>query len=513
MQLFRFALCGLVLFIFGATTSVVLAQMKLPAILSDNMCIQQNTEVKIWGWDDPGQSVEVRPSWTQESSSTVVTEGGNWQVEVKTPVAGGPYTIAIEGSTSASIKNILVGDVWVCSGQSNMDRKLGMQPRQKPIVNFWEAAQHADLPNIRLFVVERAIADLPQEDLQGKWVVCTPETVLEFSAVGYFFAHRLQQDVDMPLGMIESSWGGTPVEAWTRKDALQNSFLVDKEESKKARFTADSFAFAANVQAFDQGFLNEAPTQPESFHYKRAPHHHIGSLYNAMIHPLLNFAITGAIWYQGESNRGHPKIYAKQFPTMIENWRAEWAVGDFPFYFVQIAPYYYNGNFGIPPLWEAQEAALALPNTGMASTQDIGQIYDIHPPEKEEVGRRLALLALEQHYETDGIVSSGPQLADVTFKDGKAVLTFDAKNSTFYFAGDGIGGIPSFFVADQRRIFYPAEVKQQNNRLILSANGIQEPVAVRYLWNDKANATIYNMHGLPTPGFRTDNWDDALMME
>ena len=513
MLFFPFKICALALIISILSPSIVLAEMSLPAILSDNMCIQQNATVKIWGWDDPGQRVEVRPSWTAESASTVATENGTWQLVVSTPSAGGPYTLALQGSTSASIDNILVGDVWVCSGQSNMDRKLGMQPGQKPIVNFWEAAQNADLPNIRLFVVERAVADQPQQDLKGEWVVCTPETVLEFSAVGYFFAHRLQQDLNTPLGMIESSWGGTPVEAWTRKDALQNSFLVDKEESKKARFKADSIAYAANLAAYDQGFLNEAPIQPESFHYQRAPHHHIGSLYNAMIHPLLNFSITGVIWYQGESNRGHPKIYAKQFPTMIENWRTDWSVGDFPFYFVQIAPYYYNGNFGIPPLWEAQEAALVLPNTGMASTQDIGQIYDIHPPEKEEVGRRLALLALEQHYKQDEIVSSGPQLSDVTYKGGEAVLTFDAKNSTFYFAGYGIGGIPSFFVADQRRIFYPANVKQQDNMLILSADHIQEPVAVRYLWNDKANATIYNLHGLPTPGFRTDNWDDALMME
>jgi len=294
---------------------------------------------------------------------------------------------------------------------------------------------------------------------------------------------------------------------------MDNDFLIAKENSRKERIQADSLAYIANLAAFEKGYLTEAPSQPESFHYDRAPHHRIGALYNAMIHPLINFVIKGAIWYQGESNRGDPKSYGKQFPRMIENWRHDWGEGDFPFYFVQIAPYYYNDVFGMPPLWEAQEAALELSNTAMASTQDIGQIYDIHPPEKEEVGRRLALLALHHTYGQHEVVSSGPELTEVSFTAGEAKLTFDAKNSTFYFAGDAIGGIPSFFVADERRIFHPARARQQGNVLVVSSEHIDEPVAVRYLWNDKANATIYNMHGLPTPGFRTDAWDDAIMME
>lgn len=492
---------------------VISAQTTLPAILSDNMCIQQDANIKIWGWDDPGQNVTVRPTWTKEIAQTSTTDAGTWMVEVETPAAGGPYAISVKGSSSTVISNVLVGDIWICSGQSNMDRQLGMRPGQKPIVNFWEVSQRADLPNIRLFVTERTVASKPQEDLLGKWVVCSPETVLDFSAVGYFFGHKLHESLGTPMGMIESSWGGTPVEAWTRKSAMDNDFLIAKEDSRKARIKADSLAYMANVAAFEKGYLTEAPAQPESFHYDRAPHHHIGALYNAMIHPLINFTIKGAIWYQGESNRGHPKTYAKQFPRMIENWRQAWDIGDFAFYFVQIAPYYYNDNFGIPPLWEAQEAALELPNTGMASTQDIGQIYDIHPPEKEEVGRRLALLALHHTFGQHEVVSSGPELAQVSFMAGEAKLTFDAKNSTFYFAGGAIGGIPSFFVADKRRIFHPARVQQQGNVLVVSSEHIDEPVAVRYLWNDKANATIYNMHGLPTPGFRTDDWDDAIMME
>jgi len=476
------------------------------------MCLQRDADVKIWGWDKPGRKIRVVPSWDKRSVNTKTGKDGKWQVSVSTPGAGGSYDIVVNGSDKITIKNIIMGDVWVCGGQSNMDRKLGFQPGQKPIVNFYEESQKANKPDIRLFIVDRVSTTEPQNDCTGAWVVCTPETVLEFSAIGYFFGKKINEVTNIPMGMIESDWGGTPVEAWTRKSAMNNSFWLKREEDRFERFAADSAAYARAMESFEKGF-GPKPDLPWSMGYKNRTAHHIGGLYNGMIHPLLNFYIKGAIWYQGESNRSEPDQYAKQFPNMIQNWRDDWAVGDFPFYFVQIAPYYYNNEFNIPPIWEAQYEALKMKNVEMASTQDIGQIYDIHPPEKEEVGRRLALAALNKTYGKSDVVYSGPVLKSTTFRNGKVILEFDPMGGTLFSAGAGIGGIPSFYVAGERRIFHPASVAQDGNTITVSTDMIDDPKALRYLWNDKANATIYNSYGLPAAGFRTDRWDDAKYEE
>ena len=490
-------------------SSTVVAQTKLPAILSDNMCLQQMSEVKVWGWDTPGKNVTISPSWNKKGMSTKTNEAGKWMVKITTPGAGGPHSIKVRGSIDITLENVLIGELWVCSGQSNMDRKLGLQPGQKPIVNYWEASQQANQPDIRLFIVKRALSAEPQEDVEGEWVVCSPETVLEFSAVGYFFGKKLHDELSVPVGLIESAWGGTPVEGWTRKSAMNNDFLTDREATLLENFPVDSVSFANNKEAFERGFIKSPPSVPESFFAQNRKHHRIGALYNAMIHPLLNFTIRGAIWYQGESNRNFPKQYKKQFPNMIRNWRQDWGIGDFPFYFVQIAPYYYNEEYAIPPIWEAQYEALKLPQTGMASTQDIGQIYDIHPPEKEEVGRRLALIALNKTYAQTEVVYSGPVLKSARTEGKQVILEFDPMGGELFSAGKGIGGIPSFYLSGERRIFYSAEVRQEGNRLILTSGEVEDPVAVRYLWNDRANATIFNTYGLPAAGFRTDDWEDA----
>ena len=394
-----------------------------------------------------------------------------------------------------------------------MDRRLGLQRGQKPIVNYWEASQQALNQDIRLFVVKRTLSDEPRQDCEGEWLVCSPETVLEFSAVGYFFGKKLYDELSVPVGLIESAWGGTPVEGWTRKSDMNNDFLVEKEETLLQQFSIDSISYAKNVVAYEKGFIKEPPSTPQSFYTKNRRHHRIGALYNGMIHPLINFSIRGAIWYQGESNRNFPKQYQKQFPNMIRTWRKNWDIGDFPFYFVQIAPYYYNGEFAIPPIWEAQYEALSLPNTGMASTQDIGQIYDIHPPEKEEVGRRLALVALNQTYGKKEVVYSGPVLKSTRTEENRVILDFDPMGGELFSAGNGIGGIPSFYLSDERRIFFPARVQLDGNSLILTAEEVESPVAARYLWNDRANATIFNTYGLPAAGFRTDDWADAIYSE
>ncbi len=489
------------------------ADVKLPAIISSNMVLQQNAEVTIWGWAKSKEKITITSSWNKKKVKTKADRDGKWSVALKTPKAGENYRLTIKGKNKIELENILMGDIWVCSGQSNMDRVLGLQRGQKPIINFWEASQQANHPEIRFFRVKRALADTPQTDVEGEWVVCTPETVLEFSAVGYFFGKKLHQQLGIPIGLIHTAWGGTPVEGWTRKSDLANDFMIEKEQDEQARFKLDSAAYAKNMEAFEKGFLKERPTRPPSFYVKSRKHHRIGHLYNAMIHPLINYAIKGAIWYQGESNRGFPEQYKQLFPNMIQTWRKDWGIGDFPFYFVQIAPYYYNGDYAIPHIWEAQYEALKLPQTGMASTQDIGQIYDIHPPEKEEVGRRLALVALNQTYGKSEIAYSGPVLKNTKYNGNQVILEFDPMGGELFSAGSGIGGISPFYIADEFQVFHPARVEQKGNTLTLTADGVVKPIAVRYLWNDNANATIFNSYGLPAAGFRTDEWVGAKYVE
>ncbi len=485
------------------------AAVKLPAIISSNMVLQQDAEVTIWGWANGKEKITITSSWTKKKVKIKADKNGNWQVAIKTPKAGGNHRLTIKGKNKIELDNILMGDIWVCSGQSNMARKLGLQRGQKPLVNFWEASQQANHPEIRFFKVKRALADTPQADVEGEWLICTPETVLEFSAVGYFFGKKLHQQLAIPVGLIQTTWGGTPVEGWTRKSDLANDFIIEKEEHGQERFELDSLAHAKNMEAFEKGFIKKRPTTPPSFYVKRRKHHKIGHLYNAMIHPLINYTIKGAIWYQGESNRDYPNQYKQLFSNMIQTWRKDWGIGDFPFYFVQIAPFYYNGDYAIPYIWEAQYEALKLPQTGMASTQDIGQIYDIHPPEKEEVGRRLALVALNQTYGKSEIAYSGPVVKNTEYNGNKVVIEFDPMGGELFSAGSGIGGVPSFYLADEFKVFHPARVKQKGNTITLTAKGIAKPTAVRYLWNDNANATIFNSYGLPATGFRTDDWVDA----
>ena len=490
------------------------AQTRLPALLSDNMCLQQETEVTIWGWDSPGQKIRVMPSWEQSEYETVTNKSGKWSLKVATPSATTrAQTLKVIGSQEIVIQNILIGEIWLCSGQSNMDRELGMRSGQKPIVNFWETAQAANTPTLRLFIVKKALSATAKEDCEGEWKVCSPESALEFSAVGYFFGSRLHRELNLPVGMIESAWGGTPVEGWTRKSALNNNFLVEQENHFATRFLADSINYAEQRASFNSGYLENPPQQPGSFYYKNRPHHRLGQLYNGMIHPLLNFALRGVIWYQGESNRNHPERYAKQFPNLINNWREDWQRGHFPFYFAQIAPYQYNEAFATPGLWEAQKAALELPNTGMAPTQDLGEPFDIHPILKEEVGRRLALIALNKTYEKTEVVHTGPTLKALTYDKNTARLDFEPNGGTLFSAGNRIGPLKPFYVADSQQVFYAATVRQEGNSIYLSSPEIKKIIAVRYLWHNNTNPTLYNSYGFPVMGFRTDSWEEAIYAE
>lgn len=459
--------CCFILFL-GCTT--LTAQTKLPSILSDNMLLQQSSEVKIWGWDNPRQNITVNPSWSK-ATKTTTDSSGKWQLFVSTPKAGKVGKLKINGSTKHTISNILFGEVWLCSGQSNMERELGLKNKQKPIVNFWEESQKATDASIRLFVVQRKKSNIPLENCIGKWVECTPETVLKFSAVGYFYGKQLSDKLNMPIGLIQSAWGGTKVEPWTPKEGVAKKALDNGNQTK------------------------------------------FSNLYNGMIAPLTNYKIKGTIWYQGESNVSNWKQYKTLFPNMITSWRNQWNIGDFPFYFVQIAPYNYTDKFGVAKIVEAQLEALKLPNTGVAGTQDIGAFYDIHPPQKKEVGRRLSLVSLNKTYGKKDVVYSGPFLESYKIEVKRIVIQFETPGSKLHSVGATMGKIPSFYIAGKNKTFHKAQVKQEGNKIIVSSDKVTNPVAVRYSWGNHTNGTIYNKQGLPALPFRTDNWDQVLYAE
>jgi len=454
---------GLVL---AASTTALWAEVKLPKILGDNMVLQQQTEVRIWGWADPEEEVTVQ--FQDQKVSTKADTKGRWLVKLRTPEAGGPYEVQVAGkSNRITLRNVLVGEVWIGSGQSNM---------QWPVSRSDNAQQEiaaAKYPKIRLFTVAHKISETPLDDCEGAWVECSPETVGGFSAVAYFFGRHLHKELGVPVGLINSSWGGTICEAWTSREALQAD-----EDFKPI---------------LDRGkqFNPKNPNQPSV-------------LFNAMIHPILPFVIRGALWYQGESNVGRAAQYKKLFPTMIQDWRKRWQIGDFPFYYVQLAPFRYGKAQPecLPELWEAQLQTLRLPNTGMAVITDIGNIKDIHPTNKQEVGRRLALWALAKIHGKQ-VVYSGPLYDGYTVEGNKIRIKFQHADDGLVCKGDRL---THFTIAGEDKKFVPAEAVIDGSTVVVSSPQVAKPVAVRFGWEDTAEPNLFNKAGLPASPFRTDNF-------
>lgn len=459
--------------------SLAQTQLKLPALVSDNMVLQQSTEISIWGWAEVNNTVKILPSWTQASVSVKVNNSGKWKASLNTPVAGGPYTIALSSSNeSIVLKNVMIGEVWLASGQSNMEMPIKGY-RSEPINGNNELILNSKNSNIRMFTVARNSSKDPQEDCDGSWKISSPENTLDFSAVGYVFAQKLNRALNVPIGIIHSSWGGTPVEAWTQKSAL-NSSVSEQEQS--------TFNYNRSSTKREQ----DAPSQ----------------LFNGMIHPVLDYSIKGVIWYQGESNRNHPEVYQKTFPLMISNWRALWKNDSLPFYYVQIAPYgRYSGEVNSALLRESQLKTLdLLPHVGMAVTLDIGEYHSIHPAEKTKVGERLSYWALAKDYNIQGIGYSGPIYKSHKIDGEKILVSFDH-------APMGLSSyeqpLDQFEIAGPDRVFYPGKATiLKGGQVAVSAPQVKEPKAVRYGWSNYLKGTLYNTFGLPASSFRTDNWED-----
>jgi sialate O-acetylesterase len=493
---------------YGATT---LADVRLPSVISDNMVIQRGSDVKIWGWAEPGENITVSLSGQGVVWGFIADEDGKWEVTLKEPKPGGPYELIVEGDNRINVKNIIVGDVWFCSGQSNMEWSVTRANNPKHEI----ATSH--YPNIRLFSVTRDPSGQPMNDCEGSWSQCSPETVAGFSAVGYFFGRKLHTELNIPIGLINSSWGGTRVEPWTPPVGFESVPALGeireqiKQADKDFRKILDDYL---DMEFIDQwarlsrkALKSDGPLPPPPAFPKHPldSHRLPAGLYNGMVHPIAHFAIKGAIWYQGESNRGERMMYYEKKKALINGWRKIWGRGDFPFYFVQLAPFRYGGDpVELPMIWEAQTATLAVPNTGMAVTTDIGNLTDIHPKNKQEVGRRLALWALAKDYGRADLVYSGPLYKSMAVEDNKIRISFDHIGSGLA-SGDG-KPLSWFTISGVDPNFVEAQAKIEGDTVVVWSDQIAKPAAVRFGWNQEAEPNLTNKDGLPASPFRTDDW-------
>lgn len=485
-----------------ASAAALQADVKLPALISDHMLLQQQGPVRIWGWADPGESVTV--GFLGQKVAGKAGADGRWAIFLKPLKAGQAGEMTIAGKNSIKIQDVLVGDVWVGSGQSNMGFTMARVDRAE------QEIAAANFPQIRLFSVKLQVADQPAEDTTGKWVLCSPETVKNFSAVLYLFGREIHQTRKMPVGLINSSWGGTPAQSWTTRGTLESDpalkFILDDWKLTLERYPAAKEKYDAQLAAWKTAAAEArqsgktppaAPRPPAGPGHQNTP----GGLYNAMISPLIPYAIKGAVWYQGESNASatHAYAYRRLFRAMIEDWRRDWNIGPFPFGFVQLANF--KSNVYWPVLRESQSETLNLRNTGQAVIIDVGMADDIHPTNKQDVGHRLALWARATVY-GEKLVYSGPVYRTATTEGGKMRLWFDHVGGGLEARGGG--KLTGFVIAGSDGNFVPADATVDGETIVVSCSQVPEPVAVRYAWEDNPACNLINREGIPASPFRTD---------
>lgn len=492
------------------------AALRLPAVIADHMVLQQQQSDPIWGWDDPGAKISV--SFAGKTYSTTAGADGKWMVHLDPQAANAsPQTLTVTGSTTREIQDVLIGEVWLCSGQSNMEMGVGM------VNHGAEEIAQANYPGIRLLMVANRWTPQPQDDMEGVWKPCSPQTIAEggwngFSATAYFFGRELYKKLGVPVGLIEPDWGGTRIESWTAPEgyaavpALQHDYEALQLEDPKApthqqrlaKFldqTSDWLA-SARIALTNQ---TPVPAQPGYPSELLPPHdlQNATALYNGMVFPVHPFGIRGAIWYQGEANLGEGMLYAERMKALVSGWRQVWNEPAFPFYFVQIAPFKYGSPPAqLPELWEAQTAAAnEIPNCRMAVINDIGNLDDIHPKNKQEVGRRLALIALANTYGQTNVVCSGPTFKNFTVEGAKLRVNFDNADGGLA-SRDGLP-LTGFEIIDADAVgFAKATAEIDGSSLLLSAPGVNHPVALRFAWAQTATPNLMNQSGLPASAFR-----------
>ena len=480
------------------------ADVRLPGVFSDNLVLQRGIAIPIWGWAGDGEKVTVTLGGKSVSALPV---NGKWLVKLPKQKAGGPLTLTVEGKNRIVLKNVLIGEVWVCSGQSNME-----WPLNRSFESGKDIADSAN-PNLRLFTVPKLKANEPVDDVKASWQECNAETVKGFSAVAYYFGRDLQKALGVPVGLIHTSWGGSPAEVWMSQDVLESnpryhSEILDSYAESFKRYEADLAKWKKEVEDLKQEGKPPARNQP-GLGWKPT------ELYNGMIAPIIPYAIKGAIWYQGESNAGRADQYRSLFADMIRNWRRDWKQGDFTFLAVQLAPWdkarkrtieeitASAGDSDWAELREAQVLATQiLPRVGIAVITDVGDKDDIHPTKKEPVGARLALQAQRIAYR-EKLVASGPTYKSMKVKDGRIILKFRDVDGGLDAAGGALKGF-SICGADRKFVWANAEI--HGDTVVVSSPSVPSPVAVRYGWADYPVVNLFNKAGLPASPFRTDDF-------
>lgn len=495
-----------------------MADVKLPSLFSENMVLQAGARDPIWGTADPNEKITV--TLGEARATTTADAAGNWKLELGPLQPGGPFTMTVAGKNTIKIHNVLVGQVWLCSGQSNMTFSLAPHPGwwETGVQHYRKVIASANHPRIHMFTVAETVAGKPQKNVAGHWDITSPVTASNFSAVAYFFGLDLFKDLHEPIGLIHNSWPGTPAESWTTMATLKSR---PEFADILKRWQKENLAYPAAIARYNQALHkweqatkraeaagSPLPPAPRLPHDPRSDSWRPAGLFNAMIAPLIPYRIKGAIWYQGESNTDRPIQYRKLFPDMIRDWRQTWGEGNFPFIFVQIAAY----QLTLPPaswplLREAQLKTLSLPNTAMVVTIDVGSPAMVHPRNKKIVGRRLSLAARALAYDQK-VIYSGPIYSSMQIEGNKIRLHFTHLGGGLV-ALHRFGtppGLEGFEIASANHKFVGARAMIEGNTVVVESNRVPHPVAVRYAWQDYPICNLYNQAGLPASPFRTDDW-------
>ena len=467
------------LFLALCMAAVSHAKVWMPSIFDNGMVLQRETNVKLWGTADSGKAVKVTTSWNKKTYRTTAGNNGRWQLSVSTPEAGGPYSVTVSDGETLTFDNVLIGEVWLCAGQSNMEMPMKGFPSQ-PIEGGPADILHSTDPLLHVYQAKRISRVEPTDTTVGQWKTSEPQTIRDFAATAYYFGRELRRTLNVPVGLIVTAWGGSSCESWMAREYVK-PFVTEKSPY-------------------------QIPYKPEDIKSKnRQP----TVLFNGMLHPVIGYGIKGAIFYQGEDNVPRYADYAQQLQTMIGCWRDKWGIGEFPFYYCQIAPYDYsriNWTVNSALLREQQYIAeTQIANSGMAVLMDAGIEKGIHPPKKSVAGERLAMLALVKTYGWKGITAESARYKSMTVEDGKAILEFERDKMNLYGANSSFTS-HLFEIAGEDRVFHPATVEPHKRKfLAVYSPEVKNPVAVRYAFTDWCEGDLF-CDGLPVSSFRTDNW-------
>lgn len=462
----KYYLVSFYFFCFMWFYSPTYAAVSLPNIIADGMVLQQNSEVKIWGWAKPNEMISISPGWSKQTVTARADGNARWTATLMTPSAGGPYDIIFKASNLIVVKDVLIGEVWLCSGQSNMEWSAS-----KGILDGDSAIANANDAQLRFFTVSQTTADFVQNDCNGSWSRCTPESMKDFSAVTYFFGKKLRETLKVPVALIHASWGGTNIETWMDPQWIE----------RKPTLSAASSKIPAS-----EWF----PTRP-------------GKTFFSMIEPIIPFRIAGMLWYQGENNLFNADSYSELLSAMTEGYRARWGY-DFAFYYAQIAPYQYDHPLAGAVVRDEQRQALAfISNSGMVVLSDVADLQNIHPRDKTTVGNRFASLAFNRLYGLSGFPDSGPLFRSIKIEGSRLRITFDHANEGLYFSGDESD---DFYIAGADRVYYKAKAKIDGSSILVWSGSVKFPVAVRYAFDNTQCGSLFNKSNLPASCFRTDNW-------